>query len=253
MRALVLSGGAFRGAAQIPVIEHLQTKHDYDYVYGVSVGAINGAMVAQNKVPALRAMWENITNTNEFIKLKWYWPFKGLYSSAPLRTKIERFISLKDVQTPLGIGVESLTDREYYHLETDSMHTDLELWNSIQASSSIPGFMVSTQLQIDGRTHVGSDGGLYENQHLPIPPPGDIDIMDLVICTPIKFDGIRREISGDTIREVDIAALKYRHPDAAITIYSPTIDLGPSFYANPELISWRLNQGEQMILNPMVL
>ncbi len=78
MRSLVLSGGAFRGAAQLPVIERLMQQHEYNYIYGVSVGAINGAMVAQEKVLELRRMWENIDSIGGFLKLKWYWRCKGL-------------------------------------------------------------------------------------------------------------------------------------------------------------------------------
>ena len=253
MRSLVLSGGAFRGAAQLPVIEHLMQQHEYNYIYGVSVGAINGAMVAQEKVLELRRMWENIDSIGGFLKLKWYWPFKGIYSMHPLREKIERLVSLKDVKIPLSVGLVSLTDQNYYHLHTKSMMYDYELWDAIHASSSIKGLMVSPSIQIKGTNHYGADGGFRNG--IPIPPRrGETNAIDIISCVPLRTkDNASIDVLNGTITKEDIKALVSAHPGAKITLYNPLVNLGPSFLANPKTIKWRMHQGELMIKNPITV
>ena len=253
MRVLVLSGGAFRGAVQLPVIKHLTQQHQYDYVYGVSVGAINAAMVAQNKLAELQTMWESINSIGGFLKLKWYWPFEGAYNMAPLRRKIENLVSLRNIETPLGIGVISLTDNKYYHLNTSTMFSNKQLWDAIHASSAIRGLMVTPTLQINGTRHRGADGGFRNN--LPVPPSMGFTDIDVVACVPFddKVPALGPDIINGRIRAVDIAALKYMHPNARITLYNPAVDLGPSFLANKKTIKWRMHQGDLMIKNPITI
>src|SRR6267142_545917 len=64
--ALVLQGGGALGAYQAGVYEAL-TKADLhpDWIAGISIGAINGALIAGNapevRVEKLRAFWERVT------------------------------------------------------------------------------------------------------------------------------------------------------------------------------------------------
>jgi len=61
-RAIVLGGGGSRGGYQIGVWEALrELEIDYQIVTGCSVGALNGAMMAQGDYEAARRMWENLT------------------------------------------------------------------------------------------------------------------------------------------------------------------------------------------------
>lgn len=64
--ALVLQGGGALGAYQAGVYEALAEAHiEPDWVAGVSIGAINAAIIAGNepadRVPKLRAFWQEIT------------------------------------------------------------------------------------------------------------------------------------------------------------------------------------------------
>src|SRR3954469_8305249 len=64
--ALVLQGGGALGAYQAGVYEALaEAKIDPDWVAGVSIGAINSAIIAGNepagRVTKLRAFWQEIT------------------------------------------------------------------------------------------------------------------------------------------------------------------------------------------------
>ena len=61
MRAIVLSGGGSKGAYQIgfwKAIRKLKIK--YDIVTGTSVGALNGALMVQNKYFKALKLWKNM-------------------------------------------------------------------------------------------------------------------------------------------------------------------------------------------------
>ncbi len=70
--ALVLSGGGFKGAFQVGALQcikdhwHLlnpnRDKLEFDIVAGVSVGSLNGLLVAQNNFSALKNLWKEVAN-----------------------------------------------------------------------------------------------------------------------------------------------------------------------------------------------
>lgn len=72
--ALVLSGGGFNGAFQIGALNYLNenwkkltglnTPMKFDVIAGVSVGAINGAMLAAGKLEELNELWMKQVATN---------------------------------------------------------------------------------------------------------------------------------------------------------------------------------------------
>jgi predicted acylesterase/phospholipase RssA len=60
LRALVLSGGGALGAYEAGAISVLCSEIQYDLVCGTSIGALNAAYVAQNRLPDLEATWSTI-------------------------------------------------------------------------------------------------------------------------------------------------------------------------------------------------
>jgi NTE family protein len=59
-RALVLTGGGARGAYQAGAIQGLYERGErFDLICGTSIGAINGALVAQGDLDELRHLWES--------------------------------------------------------------------------------------------------------------------------------------------------------------------------------------------------
>jgi NTE family protein len=68
--ALALSGGGFKGAFQVGALQYLQehwqelhphsTPLKFDVVTGVSVGSLNGLLVASNKFPQLVNLWDDV-------------------------------------------------------------------------------------------------------------------------------------------------------------------------------------------------
>ncbi|TAM88891.1 hypothetical protein EPN42_08490 [bacterium] len=62
MRALVLSGGGASGAYQAGAITALTRRVTYDIICGTSIGAVNGAVVAQDKIDELGDIWHSIAS-----------------------------------------------------------------------------------------------------------------------------------------------------------------------------------------------
>ena len=153
-RALVLSGGAARGAFQAGFL--YRNKEKYDLIAGVSAGALNGAMVAQGKTDDLRKVWlEYATNPNAVFKSKairqdgtlslWgilreaiaRWPMASLASSDPLKELIEKFIIADDIKTPLIVGATSLSNFEYHAISSERIDEE-NFYRALLASSSFP-------------------------------------------------------------------------------------------------------------------
>lgn len=61
MRALILGGGAARGAFEAGVAQALCEREDFDIVCGTSIGAVNGALVAQGDAARLRETWATMS------------------------------------------------------------------------------------------------------------------------------------------------------------------------------------------------
>lgn len=57
MKALVLSGGGARGAYEAGAAQALLVREDFDLVCGVSIGAINAALIAAGRPGALERFW----------------------------------------------------------------------------------------------------------------------------------------------------------------------------------------------------
>lgn len=68
--ALVLSGGGFKGAFQLGALQYLNENWDkfdpgssgmkFDIIAGVSVGSLNGLLVASDKFSDLEILWDNV-------------------------------------------------------------------------------------------------------------------------------------------------------------------------------------------------
>lgn len=264
-RALILSGGAFRGAVQLPVIEFLKDEHEYDAVYGVSVGAINGLLFAQDDLELLRHIWDQVDGVGQFLSSRWYWPWKGFYSMNPLRSKLEKYTSIDKVNIPFYAGVVSFTDGEYYNLATTKMNHDYELWDAVEASACMAGAMIVPKIIINGKEHLGADGGF--RNIIPVPNKIEYDYLDIVTCTPLDrlkmksehhasdiFNLLLRgiEIFEDENFDKDILELD-RCTSSEIRIFSPGENPGEPLAASRADIEYRYKLGQDAIQNPIVI
>ena len=91
--ALVLSGGGAKGAFQMMAEKYAREQKGYqwDIIAGVSVGALNGMMLAMEKYARLEELWWNITREQVMTgRLNFWTAFriafgaKSVYSNAPL-------------------------------------------------------------------------------------------------------------------------------------------------------------------------
>lgn len=261
-RALLLGGGAFRGAVQVPIIARLFEQHKYDAVYGVSVGSLNGVMFAQHDIDLLWSLWTNMRGVKDFLRIS-LWPFNGLYSMRPLRKKLEMYTCLKRLKIPFSAGVVSLINKKYYNLCSDEMMKNRELWDACEASSAIVGIMKSPEIIIEGKKHQGADGGF--RNIIPTPAPCSYDYIDVVPCTPLDRENIKApkhwntlslaargiEVMEDEIFNKDYLQIAaHLNPGGVMTVYAPREDTGPQFDASCEMIQKRFEIGQNAYFHP---
>lgn len=182
LHALVLTGGSIKGAFQAGAIkvllDHGYTPH---YVYGVSVGALNGAFLADRAgraTPFSPAAWPRIGN-----ELKQFWlrrirqpadiieqhsqvsiawktlwgNFNGLVSTARLHALVRSEIEFANLaRSPLRFhaGVVDLLTGHYFNADTRYPN----LVDCILASTAIP--IVMPCVPLNGVPHV--DGGVRD-------------------------------------------------------------------------------------------
>ena len=76
LNALVLQGGGALGAYQAGAFSALdKARFSFDWVAGISIGAINAALICGNsqkdRIPALEAFWNRITTTRPALAPFW--------------------------------------------------------------------------------------------------------------------------------------------------------------------------------------
>lgn len=165
LTAFVLLGGAARGAAQAGALTVL-LEHGIvpDLVFGISVGAWNGAFIAAEPTPeravALQALWRGV-NSQEMLGPHWRMPFtlignrRSLYPSAGVQRMAERYIgeqTFEDLKLPLTVVAADLVSGD------PVFFTSGPLARAVLASSAIPAVFPPV---VDG-DRVLVDGGCAE-------------------------------------------------------------------------------------------
>lgn len=184
-RAIVLCGGGSRGAYEIGVwkslLEHGIT---YDMVLGTSIGAINGALMAEQEFSRAEELWETLTidkviqdginfelslesmlaNKENLIPFfKKYLSCKGADIS-PLREKIQSSISEKKLRSsPIDFGMVAVAFPSLKPVEMmkrEIPEGKLSEW-LLASAACFPAFPMC---KIENKYYI--DGGYYDN--LPI-------------------------------------------------------------------------------------
>ena len=218
-RALVMSGGANRGAYEAGVIHGLSnllngSDANYDVVTGVSAGSLNTAamsMWAPNQAKAMSDwlinFWRSVTG--DMVFQEWpgglqegFYNRSGVFDTTPLvNTLIETMAQLGgQVKRRIAVSAVDVQTGEYVtYTEKNSKTEDLP--QRFVASSSVP-FVFPNQ-HIEGR--VLMDGGTVWNTNLEsavercreiVDRDEDI-IMDVIICSDGKLDTLN--LTGNTI------------------------------------------------------
>lgn len=170
--ALVLSGGGAKGAFQVGALNVLREKgYSYDAISGVSVGALNGAMLTTMQFDELVSIWETITpgkviRENSLFKIaRQYLTYKiGLteppvskYDNSPLHRLMREHLLGKQAKLPFHFGYVILETGRYVNAViqwTGNHRIDEGDIHRVLASTAIPAIFnpskIGDQLGVDG-------------------------------------------------------------------------------------------------------
>lgn len=189
---LVLSGGGGKGAYEVGVIKKLVEKgHSWDLIAGVSVGAINGAFLAQfpreqvaEGVKQLEKFWLGIQGKKSIYK---NWILRdiaalwkgGVYNTAPLKKIVEANVDPAKYHVSgvkLVVGATCLETGDY--VITSGTDPQIQKW--ILGSAAFP--CLFPPVEIDGKHYV--DGGVRNTTPLEDVVDLGADVGDLILCSP---------------------------------------------------------------------
>lgn len=186
--ALVLSGGGAKGAFQFIAEKYAREEKGYqwDVIAGVSVGALNGVMLAMKKYQRLEEIWWGISNDqiyngrlNFWSMLKIAFGAQSIYTNDPLWELLQREYEPSLVEVDLRIGVVSLRTGEYVRF----VPSEPGFEKAILASTAIP--IVWKPVQVSDAYPDMVDGGVRN-----ISPLGDVldtdpDEVIIINCSPL--------------------------------------------------------------------
>ncbi len=187
--ALVLNGCGAKGAFQFMAEKYAREVkgHSWDIIAGVSVGALNGAMLAMGKYRRLEEIWNTMSDEKLFGGRPKLWQFtklalggKSIFSSAPLWRLIDREIEPSKISVPLRICTVSLHTGEYLYFTPEDPHFK----KAVLASAAVP--IVWPPVDISFRFKGMVDGAVRN-----ISPFGDVldfgpEELIIISCNPQK-------------------------------------------------------------------
>ena len=202
--AVVLSGGGARGAYQIGVWKAmLDIGIDIGGIYGVSVGAINGAVMAGSDFEAARDLWKKLEKDNVMSipdsgkqLISGEFSFGALVDTtdeliteggidvSPLEDLLSSFIdeqAIRNSGIDYGLAAYSLTERELKYLYLDDI-PEGKLVDYILASANFPAFQ---RKKINGDYYI--DGGVQKNTAVELVDSARFDsvvVVGLDVYTP---------------------------------------------------------------------
>lgn len=189
--ALVLSGGGAKGAFQFAAEKYAREVKGYkwDLIAGVSVGALNGVMLAMQKYARLEEIWKNIANgriytgkMNFWAVVKMLFGSESIYGNKPLKELIDQEVEPDLVKTDLRIGAVSLWTGGYKLFTSKDPEFGPKLKDIVLASTIMP--IIWKPLEMTGEYRTMVDGGLRN-----ISPLGDVldaapDEVVVINCNP---------------------------------------------------------------------
>jgi NTE family protein len=212
---LVLSGGGAKGAFQVGAEQVLREEGGFEWerIFGVSVGALNGALLAQHEYDRLLKVWQTIRREDLYSKPWWLLiPWRlvmlrkaGIYDNRPLRATIQKHIAGRPFHVPLHVGRVSLVSGAYESVRSDQS-TEAEMLDAIWQSAT----MAVIWEPIGPRAFV--DGSL--RNVTPLGDALDLNATELIVlnCTPDEpdtaphprdiLDAARRSLMDITINEI---------------------------------------------------
>ena len=208
--ALILSGGGAKGAFQVAAEKYAREVKGYhwDLIAGVSVGALNGAMLAMQKYDRLWQIWNTISDDkvytggfNLWSAIKLFFGAKSFYGNEPLYNLLKQELEVDKIVTDLRIGAVSLVTGEYIQFAKESPR----LTEAILASTVMPVIWTPVDISPEYRSMV--DGGVRN-----ISPIGDVldadpDEIVIINCGAEAIDplsGPPKNVAEIGLRTLDV-------------------------------------------------
>lgn len=192
-RALVLSGGANKGAFHCGVLNFLinDLKNNYNILCGTSVGALNCSYLGMfdDKTKAIKDLIDIWLNLKQEDVIKRHFPFGRLhglwlssfYNSNPIKSKINSLIDIEKIkQTKNTVCVDAvcMENGQLYSIN----QTNENFKKYVLASCSFPGLF--KPVEIDNKLFL--DGGVKSITPLTNAIELGADVIDVIICSPEK-------------------------------------------------------------------
>ncbi len=277
---LVLSGGGAKGAFQVGAERVLREEGGFRWerVFGVSVGALNGALLGQERPQDLAEVWRTIREQD--VQRKFSWPVvafrvgilgrRGLYDDRPLRATIERHVAGRPFRVPVHVGRVSLASGLYELVGSE--RPEAEFLDAVWESATMPVVWepVGPEGFVDGGlrnvTPLG-DALAFDPTEIAVilaspraieavPPPRDllqvalrgltdIAVNEILVNDLREFLRVNRLVlqaaeQGATLR--DESGRPYRH--VRITVVEPEGPMGDTLDFSPGIIRDRMAAGE---------
>lgn len=232
-RALVLSGGGAKGAFELGALEYIQKEQpsyfDFQIVAGISVGSLNGVMIAQKKFPELQQIWTDISNDKVYTGsmpanfLQYLWLLirivfgrRSILGIEPLTRLLKKNACLSDVKTDYRCGFVSLVSGDYVPCKhSDFGNDDDNFRKAILASCTMPIIWTPVnEVKIGSASHKELvDGGVRNVSPLKdvlVDDPDEIVIINLSTKTTLNDDKagnsifriFKRSLTEITINEI---------------------------------------------------
>jgi len=246
MYGLALEGGGVRGAFHMGAVKALMEEgYEFGGVTGTSIGALNGAVIAQGDFEAGYRLWESIDAPLLFdIEEKQYRKLldmkidrelilklaarmgeiienKGIDTSK-MRRLVEGIVDerkLRESNVDFGLVTVSITDLKPLELYKEDIPQG-KMVDYIMASASFPGFKSAS---IEDKYYI--DGGVYDNCPVNL----------------LARKGYREIIAVRTLGMGIVRNIRYHN--VKVTSIFPSEDLGMVLDFNRDLIKRNLQMG----------
>lgn len=231
--AWLLAGAGAKGIVQAGMIFGLlEAGFTYDILFGASAGALNGALLHQGDLIAMRDLWMNIRSKDvrTFAPWKAFTSEASIYDNAPLAKLMDRYIDpdkLKKNSKPFAFSVTDLTQWQSI-VYTASQVPDDQIKKLLTISASPP--LLTPLHKIGVHSDMVTDGGMTND--FGITWARDAEVMVVFMPTvprPPKIKSIIDVI--DSVLEVALYCYLQREIEASnknIVVIQPErpLDIG---------------------------
>jgi NTE family protein len=259
---LVLAGGGAKGAFEAGAYRRiLEEDITFKVIAGVSVGALNGAMIAMDKFEELEDIWFTWTNKNVYRgKLGFGALFRiliqkkrSIFDNTPLYKAIQKITDWDALKIPFLFGSVDLDSGSYLRWECvpgELQYTKEILDLALLSSGTMPVIWEPIKIPELGYWDL-VDGGLRN-----LTPVGDIleyqpNLVVIVTCQPLTMPPAGGRV-GDIVKNrlvrqsngtplVDSRGRKFEEYQSLII--APPFDLGDSLNFDPEIAKKRYDLG----------